>query len=209
MLFFYKTVTFPLVSPVSRGNVFLFHFYGNLFFLLLFFCDSKTSFAKKMIFSSSNKDALCFLIIDTPFFMDSSRTFRQPVSFRIRGIDPPCEEKGACNRQNDDRDCEPFQVDDEILVDGLFDISVDSDVAEFELHGNLLSGCWLPGSIVSLIQNCYFCSSRKSKNFSFSSAEKRLSLRRFLASRTGSRPGPGVSPERSLTREIDFDDVFF
>lgn len=162
-----------------------------------------------MIFPAGNKVALCFLIVDAALFMDSSRTFRQPVSFRIGGIDPPCAEKGAGERQKDDRDREPFQVDDEILVDGLFDVSVDSDVAEFELHGNLLSGCWLPGSIVSLIQNCYFCSSRKSKNFSFSSAEKRLSLRRFLASCTGSRPGPDAFPGRSLTREIDFGDVFF
>ena len=70
--------------------------------------------------------------------MDSSGAFRQPVSFRIGGMTPPCAENGRGDHQKDNRNCEPFQVDDEGLMDGLFDISVDFDVAEFELHGNLL-----------------------------------------------------------------------
>ena len=70
--------------------------------------------------------------------MDSSSAFGQPVSFRIGRAIPPDIQKNAGKRQDNHGDCEPFQVDDKILVDGLFDVAVDFDVAEFQLHGNLL-----------------------------------------------------------------------
>ncbi len=80
--------------------------------------------------------------------MNSSCAFRQPVLPGIRGTIPPDIET-ARDRQNNDCDREPFQVDDEVLTDGLLDIAIDFDVADLEFHGNLLLVVGLPEIIVN------------------------------------------------------------
>lgn len=114
----------------------------------VFINNSKTFPARTIIFSTFYKTTLCLLIIDAAFFMNSSCAFRQPVLPGIRGTIPPDIET-ARDRQNNDCDREPFQVDDEVLTDGLLDIAIDFDVADLEFHGNLLLVVGLPEIIVN------------------------------------------------------------
>lgn len=127
-------------DPFPRSGICNLNFivFGLVLFFPGFSFDSKTLPAKTIIFASCHKKAFCFLIIHAPLLVDSSGAFGQPVSLRVDGSAAPEIQKYSRRRQNDDRQREPFQIDDECLGDGLFNIAFDFDVAESELHGNLL-----------------------------------------------------------------------